>query len=131
MAVAQAITGTYEQGKESHFTGLVWLRHTPTITPPDGTTVATVCFAPGSRTHWHRHPGGQFLYVLAGRGRVRIRNEQGEMLEPGDVAYAGSKDWHFHGATRYAPMEHVAVHVGGGEPEWGEAVSDEEYDQGF
>jgi quercetin dioxygenase-like cupin family protein len=70
------------------------------------------------------------LYVLAGRGRVRTRNEQGEMLEPGDVVYAGSKDWHFHGATRDAPMEHVAVTVGG-ETEWGEAVSDEEYDQGF
>jgi hypothetical protein len=73
-----------------------------TLTADDATNVAVVQFSPGARTHWHRHAGGQFLYA----------------------------EWHFHGARPDSPMMHVAVN-GAGDPEWGDPVTDEEFEESF
>jgi quercetin dioxygenase-like cupin family protein len=126
MDIARAIDGTYERGDEGRFTGEVWLRSTLS---DGGRTIAVVHFSPDARTRWHRHPAGQFLYVVGGRGRVRTRAEVGHVLEPGDVIHVGPDEWHFHGGSRVAPMVHVAV--SGGTVEWAEPVTDEEYDEGF
>jgi quercetin dioxygenase-like cupin family protein len=119
---------TFQRGDEGRFTGEVWMR--TTLAADDGTNVGVVHFSPGARTHWHRHPGGQFLFGVSGRGRVRTRDEAGHLLEPGDVVHVGPDEWHFHGGDADAPMVHVAVN-GGGAPEWGDPVSDEEYAEGF
>lgn len=128
MEISSAGEAMFERGDGERFGGEVWLRSTLAAT--DGTNVGIVHFSPGARTHWHKHPGGQFLYGLAGRGRVRSRGEAGAILEPGDVIHVGGDEWHFHGAGRDTPMVHVAVN-GGGAPEWGEPVSDDDYDEGF
>jgi quercetin dioxygenase-like cupin family protein len=63
---ASRATGSiFERGDGGRFSGEVWLR--TTLTDEEGTNVGIVHFSPGARTHWHRHPGGQFLYGLAGR----------------------------------------------------------------
>jgi quercetin dioxygenase-like cupin family protein len=128
MDIARAADGTFSKGDDGRFTGEVWLRTTVTI--DDGTNIGVVHFSPDARTHWHQHPGGQFLYGVSGRGRVRSRGETSHVLEPGDVVYVGPGEWHFHGGSRTQPMVHVAVN-GLGHPEWGEPVSDEEFDEGF
>lgn len=128
MQVSKAIEGTYERGDEGRFAGEVWLR--TTVQDAGGTNIGVVHFAPGARTHWHRHPGGQFLYGVAGQGRVRTRGEAGTILEPGDVIHARPDEWHFHGGSPGSPVVHVAVN-GGGAPEWAEPVTDEEYADGF
>jgi quercetin dioxygenase-like cupin family protein len=128
MDVSRADEGTFERGDEGRFTGEVWLR--TTLADEAGTNVGVVHFAPGARTHWHRHPGGQFLYGVSGRGRVRTRDQVGHVLEPGDVVYVGPDEWHFHGGTADTPLVHVAVN-GGGAPDWGDPVSDEEFAEGF
>jgi quercetin dioxygenase-like cupin family protein len=128
MEVARAVEGSFERGDAGRFTGEVWLRST--LASDDGTNVGVVHFAPGARTHWHRHPGGQFLFGMSGRGRVRTREELGHVLEPGDVIHVAAGEWHFHGGTPDTPMVHVAVN-GGGAPEWGEPVTDGEYGEGF
>lgn len=128
MDVARAADGSFERGDPGRFTGDVLLRGT--VTAADGTNVGIVLFSPGARTHWHRHPGGQFLYGIAGRGRVRSLGEAGHVLEAGDVVWVGPDEWHFHGGSPDAPMLHVALN-GGGAPEWGDPVSDEEYAEGF
>jgi quercetin dioxygenase-like cupin family protein len=69
MDVSRAGEGSFGKGDEGRFTGEVWLRST--VKAEDGTDVGLVHFAPGARTRWHRHPGGQFLYGVTGRGRVR------------------------------------------------------------
>jgi quercetin dioxygenase-like cupin family protein len=127
MDVARAIEGTFERGDEARFTGEVWLRST--LGDDAGTTVAVVHFAPDARTRWHRHPTGQFLYAVSGRGRVRTREEAGHVLEAGDVIHVGPEEWHFHGGSRTAPMVHVAVT--GGAVEWGDPVTEGEFDEGF
>jgi len=128
MRVARSSEGTYGAGDEARFTGEVQLRST--LAAEDGTNVVIVHFSPRARTHWHRHPGGQFLFGLAGRGRVRSRGEPGHVLEPGDVVHVAPGEWHFHGGGPDSPLVHVAVN-GGGDAEWGEPVTDEEYDEGF
>lgn len=128
MRVARNTEGTYGEGDAARFTGSVHLR--TTLAAEDGTNVGVVHFSPGSRTHWHRHPGGQFLFGLVGRGRVRSRDEAGHVLEPGDVVHVGPEEWHFHGGGADSTMVHVSVN-GGGAPEWGDPVTDEEYAEGF
>ena len=49
--------------------------------------VNVVRFAPGARTAWHCHPGGQTLYVTEGRGLVQSRGGQIVEIRPGDVIY--------------------------------------------
>jgi len=127
MEVAPGSDGTFERGDDGRFTGEVWLRST--ITAEDGTNIGLVHFSPGARTHWHRHPGGQFLFAVTGRGRVRSRGGQGHAIEPGDVIHVSGDEWHFHGAAPDAPMVHVAIN-GGGAPDWGDPVTEEEYDGG-
>jgi quercetin dioxygenase-like cupin family protein len=127
MDVARGSEGAFERGDEARFTGEVWLRSA--LTADDGTSVALVHFSPGARTRWHRHPGGQFLFAVTGRGRVRSRTGAGHVLEPGDVIHVGD-EWHFHGGSPDAPMVHVAVN-GDGAPEWGDPVTDEDYGEGF
>ena len=128
MEVSIGAQGRFERGSEAMFTGEVWMRRAPA--GEDGTNVAIVHFSPGARTRWHRHPDGQFLYGVAGRGRVRTRGEPGYRLTAGDVIHVGPDEWHFHGGDGDAPMIHVAVN-GGGEAEWGDAVTGEEFDEGF
>jgi quercetin dioxygenase-like cupin family protein len=128
METSSAAAASFEQGDSDRFTGEVWLRGTTTAA--DGTSIGVVHFSPGARTRWHRHPGGQFLYAVSGRGRVRTRGEAGHALEPGGVIHVGPDEWHFHGGTPATPLIHVAVN-GGGAPEWGEPVSDQEFEEGF
>ena len=128
MDVAAASDGSFERGDAGRFTGDVWLRST--LRGEGGTDVGVVHFAPGARTHWHRHPGGQFLFAVSGRGRVRSRDGEGHLLEAGDVIHVDGGEWHFHGGTPDSPLVHVAVN-GGGAPEWSDPVTDEEYGEGF
>jgi quercetin dioxygenase-like cupin family protein len=128
MEISRAAEGTYEHGDEGRFTGEVSLRGT--LRADDGTNVGVVHFAPGARTRWHQHAGGQFLYCITGRGRVRSRGETGHVLEPGDVISVKPNEWHFHGGTPDSPLVHVAIN-GGGDAIWGEPVTDDEYDEGF
>ena len=128
MEISRATEGSYEHGDDGRFTGEVSLRGT--LRGEDGTNLAIVHFAPGARTHWHHHAGGQFLYAVTGRGRVRSSGESGHVLEPGDVVSVRPNEWHFHGGTPESPLVHVAVN-GGGDAIWGDPVTDEEYDEGF
>lgn len=127
MDIARGSEGSFERGGQGRFTGEVWLRST--LTADDGTNIGVVHFSPAARTH-HRHPGGQFLFGVSGRGRVRSKGGTGHVLDPGDVIHVAGDEWHFHGGTPQTPLVHVAVN-GGGAPDWGDPVTDEEYEEGF
>lgn len=128
MDIARATDSMFTKGDTERFAGEVWLRST--VSAGDGTGIGVVHFSPDARTHWHQHSGGQFLYGVTGRGRVRSRGESGHLLEPGDVIHVDAGEWHFHGGSRTSPVVHVAV-SGLGPPEWGDPVSDQEFDEGF
>jgi quercetin dioxygenase-like cupin family protein len=128
MEIANGHQGSYEQGDAAMFSGRVWL--SPGLAGPEGTGMAVVHFSAGARTHWHRHPGGQLLFCVSGRGRVRSRGGQGHVLLPGDRVYIPPTEWHYHGGGPDSPMAHVAVSMGG-PAEWADPVTDQEYDEGF
>jgi quercetin dioxygenase-like cupin family protein len=128
MEIADGHREPYQQGDAARFSGQVWL--SPGLSAPQGTGMTVVHFAAGARTHWHRHPGGQLLYAVSGRGRVRSRAGQGHLLVPGDIVYIPASEWHYHGGGPDSPMAHVAVSMGGA-PEWGDPVTDTEYAEGF
>jgi quercetin dioxygenase-like cupin family protein len=108
-----------------HFTGEVWNRRISA--DPEAITMLAVQFAPGSRTDWHSHPGGQLLYVVSGTGLVRTEDGETAHISPGDVVQAPPGERHWHGATADAPMMHLSLTTAG-DTRWEDRVGDEEYD---
>ena len=85
-----------------------------------------VQFAPGARSDWHRHPGGQLLYVVSGAGLVQTEDGTTSRISPGDVVHAPAGELHWHGAAPDSPMMHLSI-TSGGATAWEGKVSDEEY----
>lgn len=112
---------------EEHFTGEVWFGEMSASDDPDGMNVLGVHFAPGSRTDWHSHPGGQVLYVVAGRGAVA--NQAGERVEmsAGDTVTTPPNELHWHGASPDSPMMHLSITHHGATVWSDEKVGDSDY----
>ena len=118
------------KGGPDRFVGDVWLDQIVIGLPPSRVRSSVVRFAPGARNAWHSHAVGQTLHVLDGRGRIQARG--GDLLEirPGDTIHTPPGEWHWHGAAPDHFMTHLTVYEAaddGGEAEWGDHVSDEEY----
>jgi quercetin dioxygenase-like cupin family protein len=129
MEITNEHHGSYQAGDAARFTGPVWLRSG--LPAADGTVMMMVVhFSAGARTHWHAHPGGQLLYCVSGRGRVRSRGGPGHVLVPGDIVHVPPGEWHCHGGGPDSPMAHVSVSLGG-PAQWGDPVTDQEYAEGF
>jgi quercetin dioxygenase-like cupin family protein len=118
------------KGPAEYFTGEVWLDVVVKGQEPSRVRVNTVRFAPGARTAWHTHAVGQALYVTEGRGLVQSRGGEIVELRPGDVVWTPPGEWHWHGAAPGNFLTHIAIWEGfgqGDETEWGEPVTDAEY----
>jgi quercetin dioxygenase-like cupin family protein len=103
----------------SHFSGSATSRDLGTYDRPDG-SVLLVSFPAGVHSHWHRHPGGQFLYVTEGRGHVGTRDGRVTDVGVGDLVHAPPGEEHWHGASEQAGVTHLAVNLGS--TEWLEEV---------
>ena len=110
------------KGPSEWFTGDVWIDSV--IQPNAGSplNVGVVHFAPGARTAWHSHQGGQTLYMTEGRGLVQARGENIFELRPGDVHRTPDGQEHWHGADHDHFMAHISVTQG--PPTWGDHVTD-------
>ena len=113
----------------SNFTGAVRVRPVFQAIAPGRATGADVAFAPGARTAWHTHPGGQILIVAAGVGRVQQWGGPIDEVRPGDVVRIPPGVKHWHGASPDTAMTHLAIGepIDGRSVEWMEPVSDEQY----
>lgn len=109
--------------RSSTFTGEVWGE--PLVSEVPDTTVNKVRFAPGARTFWHRHEGGQVLYATDGKGRVRSRDGQESILLPGDAVWTAPGEEHYHGSDGQHFFSHVSISFG--ETEWLEPVADADF----
>lgn len=117
------VDGKPSEQRSETFTGTVWAD--PVLAATDGVLINNVFFAPGARTHWHTHDGGQVLHVLAGQGRVGLRDGEAETIRAGDVVFFGPGEEHWHGADESEYLLHLAISLGG--HDWLEPVTDEEY----
>ncbi len=88
-----------------------------------------VTFAPGSRTDWHSHPGGQILYCLSGEGRYQEKGKEIQHLKVGDVVEIKPNIVHWHGAAPNSEFVHLGIstQVTKGPAEWLGPVTDKEY----
>ena len=110
------------------FTGDVWVDGITGGAGPGTATLAAVRFSPGARTAWHVHANGQTLHVTEGRGMVCSRDGRVVQMRAGDTVYTPPGTWHWHGAASDSFMSHLALSVAGGDVDWGEHVTDAEYD---
>jgi quercetin dioxygenase-like cupin family protein len=129
MAISRSGSRPLQTGPADWFTGAV--RIEPMFQAPEPAHVvgATVSFAAGARTHWHTHPLGQALIVIAGRGWHQCWGDDVEEIQAGDVVTCGAGVKHWHGATPTTAMTHIAVQesLDGKVVEWMEKVSDQQY----
>lgn len=88
-----------------------------------------VTFAPGSRTDWHSHPGGQILYCTFGEGCYQEKGKAVQHLKVGDVIEIKPDIVHWHGAAPNSEFVHLGIstQLSKGAPAWLGAVTDEEY----
>jgi quercetin dioxygenase-like cupin family protein len=118
-------------GPETWFKGQVWLDEVLGAADSPGRLQAyNVHFAPGARTAWHQHDGGQAIFVTEGVGRAQSRGGKIQEIRAGDTVVFQPGEWHWHGAAPDRFMVHTAmqeVEQGGETAEWGEHVTDEEY----
>lgn len=115
--------GKHSEQRSDTFTGTVW--GDPVLSGAEGVTVNSVFFAPGARTHWHRHERGQILYVTSGQGSAYTRDGEGGTIAAGDTVYIPPGEEHWHGAGADTYLVHLAVSLGA--TDWLAPVSDEEY----
>lgn len=111
-------------------TGAVRVNELAAPVPPSRFRFSSVSFAPGARTHWHRHPLGQVLHVTEGAGLVQRRGGPAEPLRAGDTVRIEPGEWHWHGGTATTSMTHLVVQEAdedGTEADIREAVTDAEY----
>jgi quercetin dioxygenase-like cupin family protein len=121
------------KGPAQMFSGDVWIDAIASGREPSRIRVNTVRFAPRSRTAWHSHAVGQTLYVTEGAGVVQSRGEKITHIHPGDIVHTPPDEWHWHGAGPDNFMTHISMTEGVAEgqrpeSEWGELVTDDEYD---
>ncbi len=114
---------------DENFTGPVWVEMLVTDAETFDIRAGNVTFEPGSRTNWHRHPGGQILLATGGAGYHQERGGPVQLLRKGDVVKVAPGTEHWHGATPERPFTHVAVVTqdSEGETVWLGPVTDEEY----
>jgi quercetin dioxygenase-like cupin family protein len=118
---------SWTQAPAEHFTGDVWFGEMAPPDKPDDLNVLGVQFAPGSRTDWHSHPGGQVLYVVSGSGLVANKDGERVAIASGDTVATPPNELHWHGATPDSPMLHLSI-THHGATEWTEEkVSDLQY----
>jgi quercetin dioxygenase-like cupin family protein len=99
---------------------------------PSRIRVNLVRFAPGARNAWHTHAMGQTLHITEGVGLLQSRGGEVVEVHPGQTTYTPPGEWHWHGAAPDHFMAHLAMWESPGEgPEtqWGDLVTDEEYNR--
>ena len=98
-----------------HLTGTAWMDLLMQEDPGSdaAVTLTSVTFAPGGRSHWHRHGAGQLLVIVSGEGWVGDREEGPHLVRAGDLVWTGPDEDHWHGATNDSLLTHLAVTLGG------------------
>ena len=111
-----------------NFKGTAYLKMLMDADTLNPTSVGNVTFAPGARTKWHLHPGGQILLIIEGVGYYQEKGKTKKILRKGDVIKCPANIQHWHGASVDTACVQVAItnrHLG--ETVWLHEVTEKEY----
>lgn len=98
-------------GDPSQFVGEVARQNLLSVNEPPSAAIL-VHFGAGSRTRWHSHPSGQYIYVIEGQGLIQSRGGAIESLRPGDCIFVAPGEVHWHGASESTGLSHIAFSFG-------------------
>jgi quercetin dioxygenase-like cupin family protein len=130
MKLIQPLTS---KGPADRFKGDVYPTIILTGEKPSRARMASVHFSPEAHTAWHSHAVGQYIHVVEGTAYVQERGGERKTLKPGDTIYTEPGVEHWHGASPDSFMVHIVVWEAPDNDEeetnWGEHVTDEEYDK--
>lgn len=84
-------------------------------------------WAPGHRSYWHCHRGGQLMVLFEGEGRVQRRGERVQVLHRGDSHMVGPWEEHWHGAAPDRNGHYLQASIQPGGVFWMEEVRDADY----
>ena len=93
----------------SNFSGEANFARFPVMPSQGDVAPAVVNFAAGTITHWHSHPHGQYLIVTEGEGRTQEWGKPIQTINKGDTIWCPPNVKHWHGASEYSPMSHIAI----------------------
>lgn len=112
-----------------NFTGQVWLNMMGAKDSTLHTSYGNVTFAPGGRTNWHSHPGGQILFITHGKGYYQAQGQHAILLQKGDYMEIPPNVVHWHGAAPDSEFAHIAISLNTdlGGAQWLLPVTDDEY----
>lgn len=117
------------QKAPTHFTGDTWVQMLTVDAENFDVMSYNVTFAPGSRTDWHSHPGGQILYCTSGKGYYQEKGKTIQHLIAGDVVEIKPDVVHWHGAAPNSEFVHLGIstQLSKGAVVWYNAVTEGEY----
>ena len=125
MKIVRGREGKPSEHRTETFTGEVW---GDVVLADEGIVVNSVFFAPGARTHWHRHGVAQVLHVTHGRGLLWSSDEaRGDVRHVAGLEDDAAGERHWHGGAPDSYLLHLAVSVG--PADWLEPVTDDEYQE--
>jgi len=129
MAITRKPDMKITEGPAEHFSGRVTVTGQFLREAPSRVTGAIVRFEPGAHTAWHSHPLGQTLIVTEGVGWTQVEGGSKVEFRAGDILWCPPEHKHWHGATPYEGMTHIAIQEAkdGKTVTWMEKVTDEEY----
>ncbi len=112
-----------------NFTGTAWLNMIAENDANLNTHIGNVTFAPGARTNWHSHPGGQILLATDGTGYYQEKGSSIQILQKGDVIQCPPNVEHWHGASPDSKFTHIAIgpNLDEGGVVWLNPVTEEDY----
>jgi len=118
-----------ERGASDYFTGTVYVQVLAQKTESNDYSIASVTFEPGARSNWHKHPAGQTLIVINGKGLYQEKGKAIKAINRGDMIICDPDTEHWHGASSDSQMNHIAItnDKGNGGVVWLKAVTQEEY----
>jgi len=124
--------GIFKRGQKvsTNFIGTAWIE---ALVSDDENVydcqVYNIVFEPNTRSHWHKHPGGQILLVIEGTGYYQERGEKARILKKGDVVEIPLDTEHWYGATFFSRFTYISItpNINKGLVVWLKPVSDEEY----
>jgi len=111
------------------FTGDAWAEMLVPMSFLYNCSIANVTFAPGSRNHWHKHPGGQILLITGGAGFYQEQGKPARAIKAGDVVQVPVNVSHWHGAAPDSWLVHLSIttNPARGNLQWQQPVTDAEY----